>query len=135
MRIIDASIAIKLINTQEEGSTAAFNLLLAHIKGEEKIIVPSLLFIEVANALATKSLVKEEHIKHGIHLLYEANFIIFDINEKMLIESSILAKKYGTSVYDMVYAVIAKDRDIKLVTADKKFAAKVNFKFIEVLAN
>lgn len=135
MRIIDASIAIKLINTQEEGSSSAFNLLLAHIKGQEKIIVPSLLFIEVANALATKSLVKEDFIKQGIHLLYEANFIVFEINQKMLTESAALAKEYGTSVYDMVYAVIAKNKNIHLITADKKFAKKVNFKFIEVLSN
>ncbi len=135
MILLDASVVTKLINSQEEKSDIAAKLLLAHIQGRERIIVPSLLFLEVANALATKSLLKEEHIKKGLHLLYEASFIIHEVTEKNLIEASLLARKYNTSVYDMIYAVIAKERQTNLVTSDKKFADKTNFPFIKILSS
>ena len=43
MIVIDASVATKLINTQEEGSDIASGLFSNHIKGKEKIIVPGIM--------------------------------------------------------------------------------------------
>jgi len=134
MIVIDASVATKLINIQEEGSENAIKLLLAHIQKQEKITVPSLLFIEVANALTTKSTIVEPDIQKGIHLLYESTFVIEEVTEKNLTEASLLAKKYNTSVYDMIYAVIAKEKKAILVTSDSKFANKTRFPFIQVLS-
>jgi predicted nucleic acid-binding protein len=134
MIILDASVVTKLINTQEEDSDKAAQLLLDHINGKEKIIVPSLLFLEVANALATKSNLEAEYIKTGLHLLYEANFLIYEIAESDLAEAAIQAKEYRTSVYDMVYAVIAKNKECILITSDNKFANKVKLSFVKVLS-
>ena len=134
MIVIDASVATKLINIQEEGSGTAIKLLIAHIQKEETILVPSLLFIEVANALTTKSTIEEADVQKGIHLLYESNFTIEDVTEKDLTEASLLAKKYNTSVYDMIYAVIAGKKQVTLVTSDNKFANKTNFSFLKVLS-
>ncbi len=133
MIAIDASVATKLINTQEDGADRAKKLLLSHIEDREQIVVPSLLFVEIANVLATKSHMKKAYVQKALHLLYEAKFVVHEIKEDDLIESAILAKKHGTSVYDMVYAVIAKKRKIKLITADKKFAKQVNFPFVQIL--
>lgn len=134
MIAIDASVATKLINTQEKESDIAEKLFQAHIKETEKILVPTLLFFEVANALATKSDLKEEYIRRGLSLLYNANFVIYEVNQKDMIEATLLAKKYKTSVYDMIYAVIAKNKKVKLITADNKFANKVNFPFVQTLS-
>ncbi len=133
MIIIDASVATKLINTQEEGSDKAQELLSSHIKKQTGIIVPSLLFIEVANALATKSTLKKEYIKRSIELLYAAKFTVEEVTEKNLIDAAILAKQYGTSVYDMIYAVIARNKKVILITSDSKFAWKVKFSFVKNL--
>ncbi len=135
MIVVDASVVTKLINTQEKGSDIATKLLLAHIQGKEKILVPSLLFFEVANALATKSELREAYIQKGIHLLYEANFVVEEVEEENLKEASLLAKKYNTSVYDMIYAVIAKRKQATLVTSDSKFADKTKFPFIKILSS
>jgi predicted nucleic acid-binding protein len=110
MIVIDASIAIKLIHLQEEGSKQAIELLKKHIEGEEEIIIPQLLFLEVANALTTKTHVHEDQIREGIGLLYQANFLVFNIKEENVLDASLLARKYKTSVYDMLYAVIAKEK-------------------------
>lgn len=135
MIVIDASVATKLINIQEEGSAIATKLLVAHIQKQERILVPSLLFIEVANALTTKSTIEEADVQKGIHLLYESNFTIEDVTEKYLMEASLLAKKYNTSVYDMIYAVIAEEKQATLITSDNKFANKTKFSFLKVLSS
>lgn len=133
MIIIDASVATKLINTQEEGSEKALSLLSRHIHNQEKILVPQLLFLEVANALATKSNLEKSYIEKGISLLYKANFVIFDVSEKDIIEASFLAKEQHTSVYDMLYAVIAKSKKINLITSDKRFVTKVGWPSVKHL--
>ncbi len=133
MIVIDASIVLKFINTQEEGSGNAAEILRNHIAGTDEIIVPSLLFIEVANALVTKSKIKEVRIVEGLELLYAASFKVYEIQESEIQEASILANKYKTTVYDMIYAVIAKKKNIKLVTADRKFVNKVKFPFVQSL--
>jgi len=134
MIVLDASVATKFINTQEKESDIAEKLLRAHIEEKEKIIIPSLLFFEVANALATKTDLKEEYIKRGLCLLYDANFVIYEVNQDDIIEAALLAKKYKTSVYDMVYVVIAKNKKVNLITADNKFTNKVNFSFVQTLS-
>ena len=134
MIVIDASVAIKLINTQEEGSSIAMSLLISHRENKERIIVPEFLFIEVANYLATKTTSTKYSIKKGLLILYGSGFLIYNLNENDLTEASFLAKRYKTSVYDMLYAVIAKSKKIKLITADDKFARKVGFSYVKHLS-
>ena len=133
MIIIDASVATKLINIQEEGSSKAAELLSAHVKGQEKITVPQLLFLEVANALATKSQIQETQIEEGIGLLYEAKFKVSDIQKSDVVDAALFAKRYKTSVYDMLYVILAKKNNCILITADEKFATKVNLPFLKSL--
>jgi len=92
-----------------------------------------LIFLEVANALTTKSKLREAYIRKGIHLLHAANFVIQEANEADIVDASLLAKKYGTSVYDMIYAVIARNNQSTLITADNKFVNKVNFPYVKSL--
>ena len=134
MIVIDASVAIKLINTQEEGGGIAMSLLISHRENKEKIIVPEFLFIEVANYLATKTASTKSSIKRGLEILFRSNFLLYELTENDLIKASLLAKKYKTSVYDMLYAVIAKNKKIKLITADAKFAKKTGFPYVKTLS-
>lgn len=133
MIVIDASIAIKLINTHEDGGDKAAELLKNHIAGEDEIIIPHFLYLEVANALTTKSNIIETQIQEGIDSLYDAKFVHFDVGKDDIEDASILAKQYKTSVYDMLYAVIAKKKGITLITADEKFVKKVNLPFVKLL--
>ena len=135
MIVIDASVAVKIINRSEEDVSQAENLYNNHVTGKEQIIVPELLFIEVANYLATKTLTSSRDIRNGLAILINASFITEPINPDLLLESTQLAKKHGTSVYDMLYAVIAKNKKIKLITADDRFVKKVGFSFVQTLAH
>mgnify|MGYP001605689175 FL=1 len=132
MIVIDASIAIKLIFA-EEASNIVEKLFTLHVKKKEEIIVPSFLFIEAANVLATKTRFTKKEISKGLRFLYSFHLTLHEVSENEIIEASILAKQCETSVYDMLYAVIAKTKKIKLITADDKFVKKVGRPFVQSL--
>lgn len=133
MIVVDASVVIKWINQDEQDSDLARRLLHRHLEKLEEIIVPRLLFYEVANTLATKSRTSKETMTKGLHLLLGSSLRIYLEQNKELIEASILAKDYHASVYDMLYALIAKKKKTRLITADKKFLEKTKFKFVKLL--
>ncbi|MBI4096543.1 MAG: type II toxin-antitoxin system VapC family toxin [Candidatus Levybacteria bacterium] len=132
--IVDASVIVKWLNSSELDSDKALLLYKGHIERTTQISVPQLLFIEIANYLATNTKTSEANIRKSLNFLYESNLIICPVTEDLLIEAAILAKKHKTSVYDMVYAVLAKRNNTKLITADSKFANKVNFSFVQTLS-
>lgn len=132
--IVDASVVVKWLNSNELDSNKAFLLYKEHIERGNQISVPQLLFIEIANYLATNTHTSTANIKKSLNFLYESNFIICAVTEDSLIEAAVLAKKHKTSVYDMVYAVLAQKNNTTLITADNKFANKVNFPFVQTLS-
>lgn len=132
--IVDASVVVKWLNSNELDSDKAFLLYKKHIERGDQISVPQLLFIEIANYLAANTNTSEANVKKSLNFLYESNLIVCAITEDLLIEAAILAKKYKTSVYDMIYAVLARGNKTTLITADNKFADKVNFPFVQTLS-
>lgn len=132
MIVIDASVAIKLISS-EKGSEQAVGLFISHRENKQEITVPEFLFIEVANALTTKTASTNASIKNGLQILHRASFLLHKITEDNLIKAALQAKKYHTSVYDMLYAVIAKEQKTTLITADEKFVKAVSFPYVILL--
>lgn len=133
MIVIDASVAFKLINTQEEGSDKARFLFAQHYKKQNKIIVPSLLYLEVGNALVTKTHITSHLIEESLKLLNNFDLTIHSFTKNDLAETVRLAKQYKTTVYDMLYAVVAKAEHCDLVTADESFSKKTKFPFVQLL--
>lgn len=135
MIVIDSSVALKWVKIDEAERKEALLLYQNHIAGKEKIIVPNFLFIEAANALATKSHTNQKDIKEGLKFLFDANLDIAKEDDKTLLQAARLAKKHNTTVYDMLYAVIAKKNKAILITADENFVKKTGFKFVKLLKN
>ncbi len=131
MIVIDASTALKWILSLEEYSDKALKLYKDHIENRKEILVPSLIFIEIANTLVTKSDLTKTEVKMGLKFIYAANLKSHETSEKEILEASTLAKKYKTTVYDMLYAVIAKNKNCELITADENFIKKTGFKFVK----
>ncbi|OGM19914.1 hypothetical protein A2714_04220 [Candidatus Woesebacteria bacterium RIFCSPHIGHO2_01_FULL_38_9] len=131
MIVIDASIALKWLKEGESYRDEALSLYQRHKTGKELIIAPSLIFIEIANALVTKSATTEETIKKSLSIVFKTNLKIHETDNENLIQASTFAKKFKTSVYDMLYAVVAKERSAILYTADEKFIEKTGFKFVK----
>lgn len=129
--IIDASIAIKWIKEEEEYRKQALELLRNHLNNKEKITVPSLFFIEVANSLVTKSATLPIIIEKQLKFIYDKELKIYEPNAKDIVETTLLSKEYATTVYDMLYAIIAKKHRTILITADGKFIKKTKFSYVK----
>lgn len=134
MIIVDTSVAIKWLRADEEGHEDALQIYKNHIESAEEIVVPALFYIEAANALATNKFLSDDDIAEGMEFLFEAHFAQQNITKKMVVEAALLAKKYHVSVYDMLYAVIARAKNTTLVTADERFVKSVNFSFVKLLS-
>lgn len=133
MIVVDASVGIKWLNQNEEYAEKALQLYTNHVHGKEKIVVPSLFFLEIANVLAITKPISEAVMKVGLNLLNKSRFSLHSFTKENLLTSATLAKKYNTTVYDMLYAVVAKENKCNLITADERFLEKTKFSFVKPL--
>src|SRR3989344_6507070 len=133
MVVIDTSVAYKWFNKDEELFEEATKLLIQHINQDQPIIVPELLFLELANAWSTKTKLTIEQIKQNFVDLEKANLQVEVLSFDFLYRAMLLARTYQVSVYDAIYAVLAKEKKCDLITADNKFAAVLDLPFIKTL--
>lgn len=132
MIVIDSSVALKWLRQKgEEFIKESLTLLTRHLNNQEEILTPTLLYAEAANALATKTDTTAKQVVIDLNKLFEAKLKTTEVTQQELNEAVKLAKKYRTSVYDMLYAVIAKSNKVKLITADQKFIQKTGFSFVK----
>ena len=132
MIIVDASVAFKWFNPDNEKFRHESLLLLKnHKDNKEVIVIPSLLLMEVVNALVTKTNIDTKTIKEDLDLLHDANLQIYSFKKNDLEEAALQANQYKTTFYDMLYAVVAKRNKTILVTADENFIKKTKFKFVK----
>lgn len=131
MIVVDASVAFKWFKSQNEDFHHESNTILKqHLTGRNKIIAPQFLFLELSNALGTKTSTAIDMAKKHIRNLYKFKIDVYIPDQKDLLDSLTLAKKHHTSVYDMLYAVVAKRNKCKLVTADRNFIEKTKFSHV-----
>lgn len=130
MIVIDTSVALKWAQRDEEYSTQAIYLQKRHLEKNVTLIAPQLINYEYANALTTMSALNSIQIEKSINILFKTQVRTYHESEEELLLTSKLAKKYKTTVYDMLYAVIAQSLDCPLVTADQKFINKTGFKHV-----
>lgn len=133
MIVIDASVANKLVLPNEEGHEKAKKIFSEHANQIEQILSIDFLMYEVVNTLSTKSAIPQRKVTTSLTTIYKTQINIYHPTEKDVKESARLAKKYKTSVYDMLYAVVAKIHKVNLITADEKFVEQTGFKFIKLL--
>lgn len=126
MKILDASVVIKVLLTEPD-SEKAKQLL------QEKVMVSDIIFVEIANTLATKTDFPAEKIKQGLELVYKLDLKVESTTQETLVKAASLSREKGTAVYDMIYAVLAQKKKVSLVTADRKFKQKVNWNFVKLL--
>ncbi len=133
MIVIDTSVAIKWFATEEQDIPQATLLYKNHLDGTETIIIPELLLIEFANTMVTKSNSQLPEITEALHELLEANLHIHKITSDEILTTTKLARKYKTSVYDMLFTVIAQSHKTTLITADDRFITRTRFSFVKHL--
>lgn len=133
MIVVDASVVVKWFQ-EEKDSDKARLLQHDHISGENSIIIPRLLYYELANTFTTKSRLPNKNIQDNFQALFQMKLHIYEEQEMDVIETTLLAKNKNTSFYVMLYAVIAKNKKCDMVTADERFVRRTKFPHVKLLS-
>jgi predicted nucleic acid-binding protein len=125
MIVLDSSVALKWIFSDEEGASPALALRDSYITGETEIAVPTLFLYEIANVLATKVKLTAEEAQQAFELLADFELEVHDLEREEYLAALAISDRYKVSVYDASYLVLAQRLDCCFITADRKFAEKV----------
>ena len=117
-KVLDASVIVKWF-VNENDSDKALELWSEHASNEIKIIVPSLIILEVINSLRYKGN-NEETLLEVNKTLWNSDLKIENVNEQIIQKAITIAKKYDLTIYDSIYEAIAQFYGCQLITADKE---------------
>jgi predicted nucleic acid-binding protein len=119
--VIDSSVVVKwFVSDSEAGVAAALALLVSHGRGDVVLAAPSLLLLEVVNALRCRSLAPATLVSAAERLL-ETGIELHEPAE-LLAGATALATRHGLTLYDAAFAELARQLDTELVTADRRLA-------------
>jgi predicted nucleic acid-binding protein len=129
--VVDASVAFKwLIPDAAEADVAiAKALLLDHMEGRAEIVVPALLYYEVANILVFgKSRPPDDEAADALRDLYAIPLTVAAPAADAADSALRLASAHSLSYYDAAYLALADELDCALITADQRLARRVRSK-------
>jgi predicted nucleic acid-binding protein len=134
MIVLDASVILKWIFGDENGGDKARLYRDRHVSGEEIVAVHDLFFYEISNVLATKIKLSRNAAVEAFSLIWKFDLEIFSCGLDEFSEGIGLSKRYGISLYDAAYIVLARKLKCSFVTADRKLFEKVmNIKDVSCL--
>jgi predicted nucleic acid-binding protein len=124
---VDASVAFKWLipDEAEDDVSVAKALLVEHIEGKAQIIVPSLLYYEVANILLFGR--SRPPIGQAIDFLAVLYAIPLEVAPLTAVSADAtlrLASLNGISFYDATYVALADMSNCPLITADRRLAER-----------
>jgi predicted nucleic acid-binding protein len=125
--VIDASVAFKWLipDSAEDDVSAAKALLVEHLEGRAKIIVPALLYYEVANILLFgRSRPPVEQALDALSGLYSIPLEVASLALHGADATLRLASLRGLSFYDATYVSLAEMSNCPLITADRRLAER-----------
>ncbi len=122
--IVDANIIVKWF-IEEEGSDKARILRDKYIEGEIELVVPSLLFFEVLNALKYSKLFTQTELNDAGESLENYGFTIVTLKKKVRESTVKIAVEHNMSIYDASYVGLSIEMGSVLFTADQKIINKL----------
>jgi len=133
MVVLDTSVIIKWF-VEEKGSERALLWLEKHIKGQEIILAPSLLFYEIANVLRYNQKLPTNEMLKAIEDLWHLNLRIEEANLELIMRGVVLAREEQISVYDASFIVLAEIYQLSFYTCDEKLFEKIkDLNFVKLL--
>ncbi len=116
--VIDASVAVKWF-LNEENSDKARNLKNLFLNEELKLMAPSLIFLEISNALRYGKQDENELVRVNKNV-FGLNLKITNLYEDLLSKAIKNSAKYDITIYDALYVALAQTHKTELITADRK---------------
>jgi predicted nucleic acid-binding protein len=124
--ILDTSVVLKWFLEKDEPDVArARKLREAFLDRRCALAAPSLLLLEVANALAIGHRSASTQVAKAIEDILEIGVALVELRFPTLVKAVELASNYGVTVYDSYFLAVTMESDGLLVTADEFFLRKI----------
>lgn len=124
MIVLDSSVVLKWVFDEEDAHERAIKYRRMHISGEEIIIVPFLIFYEIANVLAAKTKLSNSEAADFFSIFWGFDFEVYNFGLEEFLSGITLAKRYKISLYDAAYIELARRLKCNFVTADRRLYEK-----------
>ncbi len=121
--VVDSSVVAKWFLTEPD-SDKAIELRDGFAIGRLKLVVPTLLFYEVMNALRFSGTFKRAELVMAARSLSRYRFDIWRPRGKLLELSTELSMEEDLTVYDACYVALAQRVSSKVITEDKELLTK-----------
>jgi len=121
--VLDASVILKWF-VEEEWSEIAADIKSEYSKGKLSIVVPSLVFYEVANVLRYKTEFGLKDVTVALTSLYALQFEIWGFEYVLASKTIELAYIYGITIYDAAYLGLAALKECFIYTVDEVLVDK-----------
>jgi len=124
--VLDTSVVIKWFSEYDEDDLdKALNLRYDILEGTCSIIVPDLLFYEVANALRYNPYFTIDDVKTALNTVIEMDLEVKGVDTDMITRAIEIAFEKDLTVYDACFLALSEIEKAYLVTADYKFTERV----------
>jgi len=124
--VLDTSVVIKWFSEYDEDDLdKALNLRYDILEGTCSIIVPDLLFYEVANASRYNPYFTIDDVKTALNTVIEMDLEVKGVDTDMITRAIEIAFEKDLTVYDACFLALSEIEKAYLVTADYKFTERV----------
>jgi predicted nucleic acid-binding protein len=119
--VIDSSVALKWFVSEPNRELAA-----GLLDGDDVLIAPDLILVEVSNAMWRKARKGEVTALQVVEAIHEIGSItaLHRVTPALTDAAFQIAEKIGHSIYDCIFLACAIETGAELVTADGKFYEK-----------
>lgn len=121
--ILDASVAAKWFNN-EDLTDKAIEVRDAFVRGRIRLLAPTQLAYEVANAIWKNRGLTAEDAKKAIQDLMDIEIEMIALDQKLAVDAMKIARDYSITFYDAAYVALAGRFDADLISADTEILAK-----------
>lgn len=132
--VVDASVAVKWLNT-EEFSEQAVAMRDDHVSGGLVLAAPSLLIWEVCNALRHSPDFGSSDVRKALKDLWDLQIVLFEPDPEWMEEAIDEAFDKDITVYDSSYLALALHLRVSFYSADVALLSKVERDWAEHISD
>ena len=123
--VLDTSVIVKWFSEDEDDAEHANKLRRQILEGLCGIIIPDLLFYELANALRHNPNFTAVDVQVSLDSVFDMEFDVRKVDSAVIAAAIDIAFKFNVTVYDAYFLALSQLENKPFVTADYKFSSRI----------
>lgn len=123
--VLDTSVIVKWFSKDEDDAEHANKLRRQIQEGLCDIIIPDLLFYELANALKHNPNFTAEDVRVALDSVFDMDFDVRKVDSSVIAVAIEIAFKCNVTVYDAYFLALSQLESKPFITADYKFTGRI----------